>query len=260
MPDKIIIYPEFTIEEMESALSPFMSSRTHSRNIAYSLQFLKYCEELIKQKIEVKFAIDSIFSKAMTVIASSVIECLIFDSLKKNDCCLEKWKDFQPPTELPIYKDDPNRRVRIVYQEKIEEPLDKFVPFGMAINLAIENQIIDSGIRSSLDKVKSARDLIHIRGGEDLDMKKINLDFYFKITRPTLIKIMEKLKLKKAIELFELSKASESKPKEIVKKPYYKGASMVWSVSNKKWYLVKKEGGLVDFLGEEKDIEWRIVK
>jgi len=259
MSDKIIIYPEFTIGEMENALF-FMGSRTHSRNIAYSLQFLKYCEDLIEQKVDVKFSIDSIFSKAMTVIAASIIECLLFDSLQKNGCCREKWEDFQPPTVLPIYKNDPKQRVRIVYQKKIKKPLDKFIFFGDTINLAIENKIIDSKLKLSLEKVKRTRDLIHIKGSEKLDMKEINLDFYFKNTRPTLIKIMEELKLKKAIKLFELSKSSKSKPKEIIKKPYYKGDPMVWSEARKKWYVISSEGEWTEFTGKEQEIEWRIAK
>jgi hypothetical protein len=50
------------------------------------------------------------------------------------------------------------------------------------------------------------------------------------------------------------------KPKEIVKKPYYRGDPMVWSETKKKWYVITPEGEWLEFAGKEKDIEWRIIK
>jgi hypothetical protein len=50
------------------------------------------------------------------------------------------------------------------------------------------------------------------------------------------------------------------KPKEIVKKPYYKGNPMVWSEAKKKWYVVSPEGEWLEFAGKESEIEWRIEK
>ncbi len=50
------------------------------------------------------------------------------------------------------------------------------------------------------------------------------------------------------------------KPKEIVKKPYYRGNAMVWSETEKKWYVISEDGDWLEFAGEESDIEWRIIK
>ena len=50
------------------------------------------------------------------------------------------------------------------------------------------------------------------------------------------------------------------KPKEIVKKPYYRENPMVWSASKRKWYVVTKEGDWLEFADKEDKIEWRIVK
>jgi len=50
------------------------------------------------------------------------------------------------------------------------------------------------------------------------------------------------------------------KPKEIVKKPYYRGLPMVWSETKQKWYVISPEGEWLEFAGEESDIEWRIEK
>jgi len=50
------------------------------------------------------------------------------------------------------------------------------------------------------------------------------------------------------------------KPKEVIKKPYYRGDPMVWSETRKKWYVITPEGEWLEFGGKESDIEWRIVK
>jgi len=50
------------------------------------------------------------------------------------------------------------------------------------------------------------------------------------------------------------------KPKEIIKKPYYKDNPMVWSETRRKWYVINAEGDWLEFAGKEEDIEWRIVK
>ncbi len=50
------------------------------------------------------------------------------------------------------------------------------------------------------------------------------------------------------------------KPKEIVKKPYYRGDPMVWSKTKRKWYVINPEGEWLEFAGEDSEIEWRIVE
>ena len=48
------------------------------------------------------------------------------------------------------------------------------------------------------------------------------------------------------------------KPKEKVKKAFYRGDPMVWSEQKKKWYVIK-DGEWLEFADEESKIEWRIV-
>ncbi len=50
------------------------------------------------------------------------------------------------------------------------------------------------------------------------------------------------------------------KPKEIVKKPFYRDDPMIWSEAKKKWYVVSPESGWLEYVGNESEIEWRIVK
>jgi len=50
------------------------------------------------------------------------------------------------------------------------------------------------------------------------------------------------------------------KPKEIVKKPYYRGNPMVWSQTHRKWYVINDEGEWLEFAGKQSDIEWRIIQ
>jgi len=50
------------------------------------------------------------------------------------------------------------------------------------------------------------------------------------------------------------------KPKEIVKKPFYRGNPMVWSETKKKWYVVTPEGDWLEFADKEEKIEWKTTK
>ena len=50
------------------------------------------------------------------------------------------------------------------------------------------------------------------------------------------------------------------KPKEIVKKPYYRGDPMVWSETKKKWFVVTPENEWLEFGDKEATIEWKIDK
>ena len=59
---------------------------------------------------------------------------------------------------------------------------------------------------------------------------------------------------KKWLELDKL------KPKEVVKKPYYKGSPMVWSETKRKWYVISPDGEWLEFADKEKEIEWRTTK
>lgn len=47
------------------------------------------------------------------------------------------------------------------------------------------------------------------------------------------------------------------KPKEIVKKPFYKGDPMVWSQTKRKWYVIDKYGNWLEFADKESTIEWK---
>jgi DNA polymerase/3'-5' exonuclease PolX len=59
---------------------------------------------------------------------------------------------------------------------------------------------------------------------------------------------------KKWLELDKL------KPKEIVKKPYYRNDPMIWSETKKKWYVIDESGNWLEFAGKKSEIEWRIAK
>lgn len=50
------------------------------------------------------------------------------------------------------------------------------------------------------------------------------------------------------------------KPKEIVKKPYFRGDPMIWSETKKKWFVIDKDGQWLEFAGKESEIKWEIVK
>lgn len=49
------------------------------------------------------------------------------------------------------------------------------------------------------------------------------------------------------------------KPKEIVKKPFYKGDPMIWSETKKKWFVISKHGEWLEFADKENTIEWKVI-
>ncbi len=49
------------------------------------------------------------------------------------------------------------------------------------------------------------------------------------------------------------------KPKEIVKKPFYKGNPMIWSEAKKKWFVISKFGEWLEFADKEATIEWKTI-
>lgn len=50
------------------------------------------------------------------------------------------------------------------------------------------------------------------------------------------------------------------KPKEIVKKPYFRGDPLIWSGAKRKWYVISRDGDWLEFAGREEEVEWRIMK
>lgn len=59
---------------------------------------------------------------------------------------------------------------------------------------------------------------------------------------------------KKWLELDQL------KPKEIVKKPFFRNEPMIWSMAKKKWYVIGSDEQWREFVGEESAIKWKIIK
>ena len=49
------------------------------------------------------------------------------------------------------------------------------------------------------------------------------------------------------------------KPKEVVKKPFYRGDPMIWSENRKKWFVITSGGEWLEYADKEELIEWRIV-
>jgi len=50
------------------------------------------------------------------------------------------------------------------------------------------------------------------------------------------------------------------KPKEIVKKPFYKGDPMIWSETKKKWFVISKYGEWLEFADKQSTMEWKIIE
>lgn len=99
---------------------------------------------------------------------------------------------------------------------------------------------------------RPAKELIELAGSKEGAKKAISIVSDWAKSR-NLDYAIETV-FKKWLELDNL------KPKEVVKKPFYNEDPMVWSQMKKKWFVVNKDGEWLEFAGEEKDINWKIIK
>ena len=72
----------------------------------------------------------------------------------------------------------------MVYQKKNRKPINKYLRQSSILDLSLKNNIIIPELKESIEEIRKARDLIHIKGNEELDMGKIDIDFYYKNTIP----------------------------------------------------------------------------
>ena len=98
---------------------------------------------------------------------------------------------------------------------------------------------------------KSAKQLLDLAGSIEKAKKAIDIVASWAKTRKLDYAI--ETVFKKWLELDQL------KPKEIVKKPFYRGDPMFWVETKKKWFVVKDNEWL-EFADKENTIEWRIIE
>jgi len=99
---------------------------------------------------------------------------------------------------------------------------------------------------------KPAKQLLELAGS--VDKAKQAIDKVAKWAQSRNLDYAIETVFKKWLELDRL------KPKEIVKKPFYKDDPMIWSETKRKWYVIDKEGSWLEFAGKKSDVEWKIVK
>ena len=99
---------------------------------------------------------------------------------------------------------------------------------------------------------KPAKQLLELAGSVEKAKEAINRVAQWANTR-NLDYAIETV-FKKWLELDRL------KPKEIVKKPFYRGDPMIWSGTKKKGFVISKYGEWLEFADKESTIEWRTIQ
>ncbi len=122
----------------------------------------------------------------------------------------------------------------------------KGVPLGILKRSARKRDIIYGRY------AKAARELFELAGSVSRAKEAITKVAQWAKTRD--LDYSLETVLKKWLELEQL------KPKEPLRKAFYKKNPMVWDETKKKWFVVTPEGDWLEFAGDKKDIEWRIVK
>jgi len=177
-----------------------------------------------------------------------------------------------------------------IYRQDGIKGLEKIPGVGKSIGAKIVEYLKKGKIKyyEELRKETAIRQIIsHYFQTKDISLEKLKRDakkrkiIYSRFTRPAKQLLILAGSVKKAEEAIDkvagwaksrnLDYAIETvfkkwleldrlKPKEIVKKPYYRGNPMVWSETRKKFYVIDETGNWLEFAGKNSDIEWRIIK
>lgn len=149
------------------------------------------------------------------------------------------------------------KRKKIKYYEELKEEtaIRQIVTYyfetkGLSLQELKENAKKRKIIYSRF--TKPAKQLLELAGSVEkakLAMKKVaewaksrNLDYAIETV------------FKKWLEIGDL------KPKEVIKKPFFRGLPMIRSESKKRWYVIDKFGTWLEFAGKESEIEWKEIK
>lgn len=177
-----------------------------------------------------------------------------------------------------------------IYQKERIKGLEKIPSIGKSIAKKIEEYLKKGKIKyyEELKKETAIRQIItHYFKTKDVNLEQLKKYakkrkiIYSRFTKPAkqLLELAGSVeKAKKAIDkVAEWAKSrgldyaietvfkkwlelDRLKPKEIVKKPYYNGNPMVWSRTQRRWYVISPEGEWLEFAGEKSDIEWKIIR
>lgn len=180
--------------------------------------------------------------------------------------------------------------IKDIYEKKGLKGLDEIKGVGKSISQKIEEYIKTKKIKylQELKEETAIRQLVtHYFETKGLSLQELKRDakkrkiIYSRYTKPAkqLLELAGSLeKGKEAITKVaqwaksrELDYAIETvfkkwleidrlKPKEIIKKPFYKNRPMIWSETKKKWYVIALDGDWLEFADKEDKIEWRITK
>ena len=148
-------------------------------------------------------------------------------------------------------KNPPSPRLRRARETAIQEIVNHYF-YGKGLNLgqikedAKKKKIIYSRF------TRPAKQLLTLAGS--VKGAKLAIDKVAEWAKSRGLDYAIETVFKKWLELDRL------KPKEIIKKPYYRNKPMVWSETKKKWYVIDSEGNWLEFAAREQDIEWRLAK
>jgi len=186
----------------------------------------------------------------------------ILDNLKIDISDIYKEKELKGIRELGIGEKNAKKIEEYIKKQKIKEfeELNKetaiqnvithfFQTKGLGLQELKENAKKKKIIYSRY--TKPAKQLLELAGSVEGSKEAINKVANWANTRKLDYTI--ETVFKKWLELDRL------KPKEIVKKPFYKGDPMIFSETKKKWFVIK-DGEWLEYVGKKEEVEWRLVE
>jgi NADH dehydrogenase/NADH:ubiquinone oxidoreductase subunit G len=187
----------------------------------------------------------------------------ILDNLKVDISDIYKEKGLKGIRELGIGEKNAKKIEEYIKKEKITEfeELNEetaiqniiahfFMSKGLGLQELKENAKKRKIIYSRF--TKPAKQLLELAGSIEAAKEAIDKVASWANTRKLDYAI--ETVFKKWLELDRL------KPKEIVKKPFYRGDPMIWSETKKKWFVISKYGDWLEYAGKKEEIEWKIIE
>jgi hypothetical protein len=185
----------------------------------------------------------------------------ILDNLKKNISEIYSESGLKGIRELGIGEKNAKKIEEYIKHKKIKEYEE--LKEETAIRQIITHYFISKGVglqelKNNAKKrkiiysrfTKPAKQLLDLAGS--IEKAKEAIDKVASWAKSRKLDYAIETIFKKWLELDQL------KPKEIIKKPFYKGDPMIWSEMKKKWFVIK-HGEWLEFADKENTIEWKII-
>ncbi|MBK8040119.1 MAG: hypothetical protein IPK22_23750 [Verrucomicrobiaceae bacterium] len=133
-------------------------------NIAYSLQYLEYLDELLSNE-DLHYSVRKCSLKTFIVTGASIIESVLWFIIKINDESNKtEWEQIQSFTTHTFREGDESRRMRVLMERKLITPPDADMTFDTMCKKAESKKLLGVGteVYKALNHLRKLRNKVHL--------------------------------------------------------------------------------------------------